>query len=83
MKPLSAPVQDPHRFALSSEQVSSDFMALASHMTDCQRSRGRFFNLRTALETLHAITAPRLVTTGAVLVISSLGLLGLGLLAAA
>ncbi len=65
---------------LSNQHVSSDFMALASHMTDCERSRGRFFALRTALETLHALTAPRLVTTGAVLVISSVGLIGLGLL---
>lgn len=72
-----------NRFALSSEHVSSDFMALASHMTDCQRSRGRFFTLRTSLETLHAVTAPRLVTTGAVLVVCSLGLVGLGLLALA
>jgi hypothetical protein len=70
----------PHRFPLSSEHVSSDFMALASHMTDCQRSRGRFFTLRTTLETLHAVTAPRLVTTGAVLVVSSLGVVGLLLL---
>ena len=63
-----------HRFPLSSEHVSSDFMALASHMTDCQRSRGRFFTLRITLETLHAVAAPRLVTTGAVLVVCSLGL---------
>ncbi|MDB5869568.1 MAG: hypothetical protein JWP96_1900 [Polaromonas sp.] len=57
--------------------VSSDFSALASHMTDCQRSRGRFFTLRTTLEALHSITAPRLVTTGAFLVACSLGLLAL------
>lgn len=68
-----------NHFTLSSEHVSSDFMALATHMTDCQRSHGRFFTLRTTLERLHALTAPRLVTTGAVLAISSLGLLGLGL----
>lgn len=65
---------------MSSEHVASDFMALASHMTACQRSRGHFFNLRSALETLHAVTAPRLVTTGAVLAVCSLALLGLGLL---
>lgn len=68
------------RFTLSSEHVSSDFSALASHMTDCQRSRGRFFTLRSTLETLHALTAPRLVTTGVVLTACSLGLVGLGLL---
>lgn len=69
-----------NRFSLSNEHVSSDFMALASHMTDCQRSRGRFFTLRTTLEKLHDVLAPRLVTTGAVLVVFSLGLVGLGLL---
>jgi hypothetical protein len=67
-------------FAMSSEHVASDFMALASHMTACQRSRGHFFTLRSALETLHAVTAPRLVTTGAILVACSLALLGLGFL---
>ena len=54
--------------------VSGDFTALASHMTDCQRSRGRFFALRAALETLHAVTAPRIVTTGAVCAVCSLAL---------
>jgi hypothetical protein len=68
------------RLSLSNEFVSSDFMALASHMTDCQRSRGRFFTLRTLLETVHAAVAPRLVTTGAALMVCSLGLVGLGLL---
>lgn len=72
--------QSARRLSLSNELVSSDFMALASHMTDCQRSRGRFFTLRTRLESLHAITAPRLVTTGVALVVCSLGLVGLGLL---
>lgn len=62
------------RFALSNELVSSDFMALANHMSECERSRGRFFTLRRALETLHTVTAPRLVTTGAILVVCSLGL---------
>lgn len=70
------------RFALSNELVSSDFLALASHMTECQRSRGRFFTLRSGLESLHIMMAPRLVTTGAVLVVCSFGL-GLGLLALA
>ena len=61
--------------------VSSDFSALASHMSDCQRSRSRFFNFHSALETLHSLTAPRLVTTGALLLVCSFVLLGLGLLA--
>jgi hypothetical protein len=52
-------------------------------MTACQRSRGRFFTLQAALETLQALTAPRLVTTGAICALCSLGLLGLGLLSVA
>ena len=72
--------QSAHRISLSNELVSSDFMALASHMTDCQRSRGRFFSLRTRLESLHALTASRLVTTGAALTVCSLALVALGLL---
>lgn len=67
-------------FSLSSAHVSSDFLALASHMTVCQQARGRFFTLRTRLEKLHAVMAPRLVTTAAVLVVCSFGLVGLGLL---
>ncbi len=75
--------QATRHFPMSSEHVASDFMALASHMTACQRSRGHFFTLRSALEALHDVTTPRLVTTGAVLVVCSLALLGLGLLALA
>ena len=69
--------------APSNSFVSGDFMALASHMTACRRSRGRFFSLKAAFETLQALTAPRLVTTGAVCVLCSVGLLGLGLLSVA
>lgn len=65
------------RISASQELVSSDFMALASHMTDCERSRGRFFAVQTALESLHAMTAHRIVTTGAVITCCSLGLLAL------
>ncbi len=70
-----------NRFANGTDLVTSDFMALASHMTACKRSRGRFFSVRATLEALHAFTAPRMVTTGAVLVVLSLGVLGVGLLA--
>ena len=69
------------RFANGNDLVTSDFVALASHMTACRRSRGRFFSVRAKLESLHALTAPRMVTTGAVLLVLSLGLLGVGLLA--
>ena len=70
-------------FGNGSDLVTSDFVALASHMHACKRSRGRFFSIRATLETLHALTAPRMVTTGVVLVTLSLGLLGVGLLALA
>ena len=79
MNPSS--LKSSQRLADCNDFVSSDFSALASHMSDCQRSRSRFFTLRSTLETLHALTAPRLVTTGAVLLICSFALLGLGLLA--
>ncbi|MDI1272132.1 hypothetical protein [Polaromonas sp.] len=59
----------------SNEFVSSDFVALAAHMHDCQRSRGRFFPLRAALESLHATASPRIVTTGAVFVCCGVALL--------
>ena len=72
--------QSSRRPLLSNEVVSSDFMALASHMTACQRSQSRFFIVRTCLESLHAFTAPRLVTTGIVLAAGGLSLIGLGLL---
>ena len=68
------------RFKPAEDLVSSDFVALASHMTDCKRSRGRFFSARAVLESLHTLTAPRMVTTGAVLLIFALALLGAGLL---
>ncbi|MBK5206117.1 MAG: hypothetical protein JJD98_12140 [Polaromonas sp.] len=64
-------------FPVINEFVSSDFQALASHMNDCQRSRGRFFVLRATLETLHALASPRIVTTGALFVFCGLGLLAL------
>jgi len=57
------------RFPVANEFVSSDFLALASHMGDCQRSRERFFSLRASLETLHAVTSPRIVTSSALFVV--------------
>ena len=72
-----------NRFPPADDLVTSDFTALASHMTDCKRSRGRFFSVRATLEALHTLTAPRMVTTGAVLVALSLVMLGAGLLALA
>jgi hypothetical protein len=64
-----------HDDSVSNEYVSSDFMALASHMNDCQLSRGRFFALRAALESLHATASPRIVTTSALFVCCGVALL--------
>lgn len=71
--------KNPSRFPCSQEPVTSDFAALAAHMTECERSRGRFFTLRAVLESLHAMTAPRMVTTGALLVACTVGLVLLAL----
>ncbi len=67
------------RFQASCQFVSSDFNALASHMNECERSRGRFFTLQSVLETCHALTAPRLVTTGVLLVVCSAGMAAMAL----
>jgi hypothetical protein len=63
--------------AIDNNTVSTDFSALASHMSACQRSRGRWFALRATLESLHAMASPRIVTTVAVLAFCTLGLLAL------
>ena len=55
--------------------VSSDMLALASHMSDCERSRGRFFTLRSNLEMVQATASARIVTTAVVLAACSLGLM--------
>ena len=69
-----------HRhFHANCDVVASDFSALASHMTECRRSRGRFFTLHSVLETCHALTAPRLVTTGLLLAACSAGVVALTL----
>ena len=57
--------------------VDSDFLALASHMNDCQRSRGRFFAARSALEWLHAAASARIVTSAALVIIGGLALVAL------
>ena len=68
-----------HHFHTTCDLVISDFTALASHMHECRRSRGRFFTLQSVLETCHAVTAPRLITTGVLLAACSSGLIALAL----
>ena len=52
--------------ACHSDFVSTDAAALASHMDDCASSRGRFFGLRSVLETAHSMVFPRLITAVAI-----------------
>ena len=49
----------------SNEFIATDFSALALHMNACQRASGGLFHVRFLLETLHALAAPRIVTSGA------------------
>ncbi len=42
--------------------VSSDTAALALHMSECAKTRSRFFGLHAALELVHALLTPRMVT---------------------
>lgn len=55
--------------------VSNDTLALASHMSDCQRSHGPFFPLLAALDWVQALAAGHIVTTGALVATVGLGLL--------
>ena len=45
--------------------VSTDAAALASHMNRCASERGRFFTLQAALESVHSMVCPRIVTVTA------------------
>jgi hypothetical protein len=55
--------------------VSTDSAALASHMSHCANGRGRIFQLQSALEALHDLVFPRMVTVAVVAVVL-LGLVG-------
>lgn len=45
--------------------VDSDSASLASHMRRCDSSRGRFFSVRTGLQSAHATLASRVITVAA------------------
>ena len=55
--------------------VSSDMMALASHMNDCQRSHGSLLPVLSALEWVKAMAFGHIVTTGALVGAAGLCLL--------
>lgn len=52
--------------------VSSDMAALASHMDDCRLSRGRFFSLHAAGDTVRGLASSHIVSTGALLTAAGL-----------
>ncbi len=56
--------------------VTTDAVELASHMSHCASSRGRFFVLRSALQASHALVSGRIITVAAFVVIGT-GLLAL------
>lgn len=60
-----------------SDFISSDFLALASHMQDCHRSRGRFFGLRASAEVFRGVMSVRIVTTCVIFLLCGLGLFAL------
>lgn len=72
MTTASVPARPP---AEGNPSVSSDMLALASHMNDCERSHGPFFHLGAVTDTLRALVSTRLVTTGAVVAVTGLCLL--------
>ena len=47
---------------LQCDFVSTDHADLASHMSGCARSQGRFFGVGTALQVAHSVVASRIVT---------------------
>lgn len=55
--------------------VSSDFMALAAHMSDCERANGVLLPVLSALEWTKAMASGHIVTTGALVGVTGLCLL--------
>ncbi|RYZ11348.1 MAG: hypothetical protein EOO24_06650 [Comamonadaceae bacterium] len=55
--------------------VSTDTAALASHMSACKQSQGRFSSLRSVGHLLRGLVSSRIVSTGALLGATGLALL--------
>ena len=56
--------------------VSTDTVALASHMSHCASKRGRFFGVQAALELAHSLLFSRMVTA-VVIAVVALALIGI------
>lgn len=52
-------------FSYSIDFVRDDTETLAKHMFHCANSRGRFFELRSTLQTMHVLVCSHLVTAAA------------------
>ena len=63
----------PH-FSSATDFVSADTADLASHMSHCAHSRGRFFALHSTLQSTHGVVCSHMVT------VSALVAIGLGLM---
>lgn len=57
--------------------VSSDFDALALHMRECERERGRLFSLIGRLERIQSMAAGRIVTVAFFAFVMGLGLVAI------
>lgn len=64
-----------HQPADINASVSSDMMALASHMSDCQRAHGSLLRLLSTLEWAKSMASGHIVTTGALVGATALCLL--------
>lgn len=62
---------------LQGDFVSSDFDALALHMRECARGRGRLFSLQGGLQRIESMAAGRIVTVAFVAFVMGLGLVSL------
>lgn len=49
--------------------VLSDTAALASHMSECAKTRSQFFGVYAVLELVQALLTPRMVTTAVIAVV--------------
>lgn len=59
-------LSSPEDFSNSPDFVSTDTLALASHMSHCASTRSPFFGLQVILESVHSLVQPRMVTIAAI-----------------
>lgn len=73
---MTPSISTPNSNFASSDFVSTDIAALASHMSDCASKRSKFFGMRAAFEVMHSALFGRMVTA-AVIVGVSFALVGI------